>query len=206
MSWKQRNQYVLPGGGPWKILPRGSGEGYCPALLHNTQGAACEGRPQLRCVCPRGLVLVEQRREYMKANNAKLARERSAASRNATREHANVSYLSRHTGAEMPELPNARCKTDYGKAIVDNFIDDPRRTITHRSMCQRCPDRVECLLGIRRLESEPGSWDGMYGGLTKDERRQLEVALPLLQLLAKLGQMSGGNVKDNSSSEMEMAA
>lgn len=38
-----------------------------------------------------------------------------------------------------------------------------------RGVCERCPVRAECL----QLALDQGSSDGMYGGLTPDERRNL---------------------------------
>jgi len=155
--------HVLPGGGPWRILPD------CPALLHNTMRAATQGAAEHRCVCPRGLVM---KGRYVQQKNASRARRNQEKPRGP--QASTIMYLNNvRRPANTPSLTGP-CKTPEGLELADRVLSGRSGSVElHRLMCQLCPTLQRCRTWVLEEEVPAGSWGGMYGGLTVTDRRRM---------------------------------
>ncbi len=159
----------LPGNGPWRILPE------CPALTHNTEQAATCGPRDKRCICPRALDKAKERRE----RQAKLARQRGyvdpmrAILPPGQRSGTTPLYLANTAGA-MPSMPDAACKTPDGARWSDRAIEGSEKAIAAmKVMCSSCRALELCRSSVLKLELFPGSWGGVYGGMSVQDRRRV---------------------------------
>jgi Transcription factor WhiB len=137
--------------------------------IHNTQRGATEAAASLRCICPRGLFLAEQRRQYKAEYQQQVA---AGAARALKQERSNASYLGNYRpGVPAPDLSKGLCGTPLGQLIGQEYgARTPRK---HREMCAGCPVQIECLEWALAAEQPAGAWEGMYGGHTASERRKI---------------------------------
>ncbi len=161
----------LPGGGPWRIADE------CPALIHNTQRAACSGPAKTRCVCPHGLDLRHRR-------NSGIAAWKQAHKQPQPKIRSTSTQGGRH-GKESAYLTNVRrpanapsmvgnCRTERGRKLADRLLGAARGAVEeHRTMCTLCPALAACRRWVLEEEQPAGSWGGMYGALTVAERKRI---------------------------------
>lgn len=157
--------------GPWRILPE------CPSpLWHNTLWSAARQPPGSRCICPHGLELLAARRAKQGAAQYRHARPVSKEpmqGRNyATPEHER----NYREGVRAPDLSKGLCRDRAGQQIMDMAaLPTEERpmgaTAAAKSLCAKCPVRMECLGWAREAEFPAGEWGGIYGGKTANERR-----------------------------------
>lgn len=155
--------YVLPGGGPWRILA------HCPALLHNTQRAALSGPIVHRCVCPRGL---EMKERYNAQKNASRARQR----KEENREKGNTASIYLRDVRRPANAPSIRgaCHSTKGMKLADQVMrGSAAAREEHQIMCAACPALVACRKWVLEEELIPGNWGGVYGGLTVTDRKRI---------------------------------
>lgn len=165
----------LPGGGPWLILAE------CPAQGHNTQRAA-EGykngkRSADKCVCPRAValyahMLVERRdRQRVEWHRRKPAKaEPRSAPQYAQTVKQNVA---------VPDLRKGLCRTQAGMRLMDAASKSRAsgRRKEALEMCLNCPVMIECGQWVTQAEDPPGSWGGIYGGMTTGDRRMKKLGV-----------------------------
>lgn len=158
MSW---NLIGLPGRGPWQIEPD------CPAQNHNTLNAA-RGKynTRLRCVCPRGVYLLNARKAW-EAGRVRKAR-------------TGAYVAARASAVVMPDLSTGACATgQYRKIAQDGqtdatYLGAVAARDNAKNVCrQRCPVMLECRAYILAAEQPAGSWGSVWGGLDPDDRKRL---------------------------------
>ena len=176
-EWKRN--WRIKWQGPWLILDECSfGEG--TELQHNTINASRHG-----CVCPRSLVIHAQdlrvKHEYNRSQYARL-REKISARRRKTRVSigserpdigkTNPAHIPRFTGTEP-------CMVDPGRSLFDRVItysNQPALAKDAAKICMtRCAMKDACRRWVVQAEAVPGSWGGVYGGLTVSARRDAAV-------------------------------
>lgn len=171
----KENWYVLPGNGPWRILPE------CPSENHNTYNASCRGEVDKRCICPRGLEM--KRRQYSRRPRpGQLAEElllyRWRKSQRAVEEVRSVPFVHTRRGAISPpeEIRRGACRTREGMRLMDQLLDVKGRKQSAewrlKALCDTCPlvAKEACARWVREAEAPAGSWQGVYAGLTQKER------------------------------------
>lgn len=169
--------HPLPGGGPWMVLPD------CPGPAHNTLRAAHgwgrgggSRQQHPRCVCPRAAALLECERIER--------RERERRVRQAEQEEGmpvkqGSSYMRNAAqGVAVPELTWARCRTPEGLQLLDEMTEvcGPAQMFRARkvqAMCFRCVEQQPCAVWALKAEDPPGSWGGVYGGMTAAQRKNV---------------------------------
>lgn len=193
-SLPRRVTSQLPGGGPWHILAE------CPALLHNSVRSVTKGALQHRCVCPRGLALLElekRRRsehrliyrevddaaaeEQLKRRRLKrmgITPEKKTGPRwEPDKAVMRAQYFANTMGALIPSMPAAACKTTFGIKLSDRaYSGEAGSEGEMKLLCGRCPERIACATWVLADERLPGEWGGVYGGMSVGDRRKIAAA------------------------------
>lgn len=190
----RRSPSPLPGRGPWRVLAE------CPALLHNSVRSVTKGRPEHRCICPRGLALLEL--EKQRSTQRRIAyRDLSAESIDRQREGKRLKrmgitpeskggprwepekavmraqYFANTMGALIPSMPAAACKTTFGIKLSDRaYSGEAGGEGEMKLLCGRCPERLACATWVLADERLPGEWGGVYGGMSVGDRRKIAAA------------------------------
>lgn len=175
-----RYSIILPGGGPWRILDE------CPATFHNTQSAADrkDRWSHAFCICPRALELKAQglirKRALNKAAWQRRQAKKAAPSR-AEFASTKVPTMRRVREVPVPDMTNAACSTARGQVIMERAFmrSDVWNDTRARELCNgtdvssACPMRAQCAAWVLGAEVIPGSWGGVYGGLTAKDRKRV---------------------------------
>ncbi len=157
---------VRPGVAFWPVKPD------CPAPKHNTLRAATgrlagQGGGFPKCVCDRALELLEIDRKNRREANRRPTVEMIYSK--AGRAPATRSI------ADTPEsMRNGACTTPDGFWVMDAYQDRPNEAAIAehaRALCFSCPAKGDCLQYIVDVEQPPGTWAGMYAGLSPAQRR-----------------------------------
>jgi len=168
--------YGLPGGGPWLILAE------CRSDNHNTLNAA-RGRSRgsdYKCTCPHARHLFAGRAEY----DRQRSRLRPTESKNKYR--APLAY-----SITMPDMSRGACALPEYRAIFHDASLEPEngapadervrmheaRPKAKRICDERCPIRDECAVYVLTNERPRGSWGGVWGGMTPNDRRERRYAI-----------------------------
>ncbi len=161
-------KYVLPGGGPWRILPE------CPSFIHNTLRST-RGRIH-NCICPRALDLREASLEKLRKANAAA---RAARQQNTGRGSAPTYMANIKSEVGAPNLEGAPCSSKTGVLAMDLMLSEAnslqaKGRALHRKLCAACPVETHqrCDAWWREAETPAGAWGGMYAGKTRKERVQ----------------------------------
>jgi hypothetical protein len=167
------------GGGPWRILDD------CPSpITHNTLNAArgvsytrVTGRSRrqvvAKCICPGGRVAIKKDNE--------LRRQRTIAA-NDRNGPAPVQRVAAGAlvpeGVRMPDLSGGACQTPFGRAVVDEALSKnggagKKAIKAAKDLCSFCPVAVaaRCEKYVLEAESPPGSWFGVWAGMSQSDRR-----------------------------------
>jgi hypothetical protein len=158
----------LPGNGPWKILPECSGKTH--NSLYAAKGKSSRGTP--KCICPRALALLKEHRKAQKPYAAEyLQRRREAGWRNT------ALNINRSTYRQAdPDLTGGSCMAPYGQKLMDRAEGTTKGAVRNqyvrevKEMCWGCKRLDECGSWVVRAEDPPGTWGGIYAGMTRDER------------------------------------
>ncbi len=171
MTRPKPNLCHLPGYGPWRILDE------CPAQSHNTLRAAERGYAsdplRSRCICPRGLSLLAENSEAKKiSRNAYYQAKKTerAAGTHVDARTPCIRYVKET--ASVPDMSGAACGTPEGVRLVDRLTrrSTQRNFDAVRELCENCPIKLACRAWVLGAEKIPGSWGGVYGGLTPVDR------------------------------------
>lgn len=168
-AWNRVNRRV------WPVLDN------CPAPRHNSLRAAY-GRSTTKaerlanngqdthhppCICPRSLDL--KRAEYRRKSAERSERRNSDSV-------ASWAYMKNiKTDVRTIEMPTGgACSSTEGMRAIDALFDKAgdRRSLIARvkTLCYACPVIASCETWVRTKELRPGSWPGIYAGLTPGER------------------------------------
>lgn len=178
MSVRNSRWFGLPGGGPWRILDE------CPGTLHNTLYAATRaGRKPgyVACICPRAVACIEEDRPRHRLDNNNAYARRRAERAEAAKLRALIEQpkspvtirLVRET--PVPDMTNAACGTDEGQKIMERVImrSDIWNNDRAQELCASCPIKRQCGAWALSAEVIPGSWGGVYGGMTAKDRKDV---------------------------------
>lgn len=174
------NATGLPGGGPWKIVPSCTAQlahnSLRAATAHKATGPYRSGAPRVKCTCPRALVLLQRYNEGQKERRLRLEREGKPGpneSRGIEVRKVNDWPVPHFTGREP-------CGGLLGREVFGLAIDMPGTESALRSaraLCENgadgkspCPILQQCRAWVLNAEIIPGSWGGVFGGLSKRER------------------------------------
>lgn len=170
--WTGEYRLGVVGGGPWRVVP------WCGASKHNTLRAGQRAVP--RCVCPRAVELVRmQLLERRMQWHGKLPVVKQERKREVDAVKRGSSYMRNAVqNVAVPELRWARCRTPEGLELLDRMAEtsgSAHRVCTRRvqAMCFSCVEQQDCAIWALKAESPPGSWDGVYGGMTAAQRRNM---------------------------------
>lgn len=146
------------GGAPYRVLAE------CKVELHNTRASWRAG-----CICPQAV-------KFRSDDNAR-QRERNARAEQPQGSRLLPVYVLNIVGT-MPSLPDAACKEGEGQAIMNDAVEasDSHTLKLGRAVdfcVSQCKAFFECRAAVTRLEQPAGAWDGVYGGLTPQDRRDL---------------------------------
>lgn len=164
----------LPGGGPWRILDE------CPADRHNTLYAAVKGGRRgpgnARCICPRALWRKQDDLDSRRGEHARWYQENKARLKAAKVVDQPALKVKHVRVAPVPDMTDAACGSDDGQVAVDIATAEASAGNLARvaAFCNSpCPIKEQCLRWVMSAEDRPGSWGGVYGGLTPKQRRDL---------------------------------
>jgi len=157
MGIRSQGYAGLPGRGPWMILAD------CPAASHNTVYSAEGRRGKPRCICPRALVLRQERIDKRRG------------------EYKSGTVLRRNCGRPQPVAETltrpiiGACRTRLD--VVDAAIKSSRGHAAMRALCATCPVQPRCRDWVLKAEEPAGSWSGVLGGLDPLQRRNIREAV-----------------------------
>ena len=170
------------GGGPWRIL-----EG-CPSTAHNSYWAYyaenyTDSRHIARreaCICPGSKVLRDRRMAERRELEMQRKRRERSSQGNAEKPPPRIDDVlpALPEGVNTVDLSAGSCNSKRGQKLVDAMYGSSGGASTaarasHRAMCNDCPVLNACRSWISRAEgNNPGSFGGMYGGMTAAERRE----------------------------------
>lgn len=166
----------LPGGGPWLILEN------CPASRHNTLYAAVKGGRKggghPRCICPRALFRkqedLDSRRVYHHDSYLRRRAAKAARGEKITRDPiTNAVTTTKVRQTPIPDMTLAICGTPAGRKTFDAVIGKCSREniAAAKLLCDSCPIAPACRRWVLGAEEKPGSWYGVYGGMSPAERK-----------------------------------
>lgn len=162
----------------WPIIPE------CPAPKHNTRCAAqgvrkIDRREQRHepCICPRAVHLLSEYRAKRQIYYQELTHGMSKTVKAAPPDGKVTPVHQRRNGGvapgsvhRMPDFSAGACRTVRGIMVMNIYIENQGSERAARDLCDLCPIRRECLAWAVFAETPAGSWYGMYGGRTPQER------------------------------------
>ena len=157
--------------GPWRILPE------CPATGHNTLTRALRGHILKRCICPRALALVAL---HLPAEAEKKRLRKNAQSKKAGKKEKQIHISAPTSGIGItlsPDFTRAPCGKE--RALFDQAMENnPKARREAKAVCGGCSFEQQCGSWVMQEEKDkPGSWGGIWGGLSpQDRRRRYEAA------------------------------
>jgi hypothetical protein len=75
--------------------------------------------------------------------------------------------------APIPDMTGAACGTEEGRKVMDRVHErtDSWNVTRARELCADCPIKRQCAAWVLSAEVVPGSWGGVYGGLSPKDRK-----------------------------------
>lgn len=162
--------------GPWQILEE------CPADGHNVLSRIVRpiGGNSRKCVCPRAESLYAVHLGKRKAQrDSAPKRERDRSKSSAGIPYSRILSLNpkKNHSYAAPDWRNAVCRQPWALPYVDAAFDGkgqlPKMQMVN--ICEGyCPLRKVCRAWVLAEESPAGSWGGVWGGLTPDDRVKIK--------------------------------